>query len=97
MSKRETGLSIIKRIGSLIKVRKTLIKVHSRTELARAELKEAENLEKLIEGLFAAYDEMLDEVDRAGQSVQRATTKVRNIVKERKQAISKVMEIDLKK
>ena len=69
MTKRETGLSIIKRIGHIIRVRKTLNKVHSRTEVAREELKDAESVEKLIEGLFAAYDEMLDEVDRAGQSV----------------------------
>ena len=97
MTKRETGLSIIKRIGHIIRVRKTLNKVHSRTEVAREELKDAESVEKLIEGLFAAYDEMLDEVDRAGQSVQRATTKVRNIVKERKAAISEVMDINLEK
>ena len=94
---KKAGLAIIKKIGSLIRVRKTLTKVRGRTDLARAELKDAENVEQLIEGLFKAYDEMLDEIDKAGQSVQRATTKVRNIVKERKQAISEVMEINLDK
>lgn len=93
----KTGLAIIKKIGSLMRVRKTLTKVRGRTELAKAELKDAENVEQLIEGLFTAYDEMLDEIDKAGQSVQRATTKVRNIVKERKAAISEVMDINLDK
>ena len=97
MAKPETGLSIISRIFHIVKTRRTMIKVRARTETARAELEEAENIEKLIEGLFTAYDEMLDEIDKAGQSVQRATTKVRNIVTERKKAISEIMNIDFKK
>ncbi len=65
-------------------MRRTVKGVQSRSAKLREELAEAESVEQLVQSLFEIIDEMLDEMDRAAQSTQRANTKMRNIIKDRK-------------
>lgn len=91
---KETGLSIIQRVSQALSVGKTVQGVRKRSARLREELEEAESVEQLIESLFAAYDEMLEEVEKAGLSMQRATTKMRNIAKERKAQLHGLLKED---
>ena len=77
-------ISLFQRVSKAISVRKTVKSARLRSAKLREELEEAESVEQLIESLFSAYDEMLEEVEKAGLSMQRATTKMRNIARERK-------------
>ena len=80
----EKHLSIIQRVSNLISVKRTVQGAKSRSAKLREELAEAESVEDLIESLFNVIEEMLEEVEKAGIAQQRATTKMRNIAKDRK-------------
>ncbi len=90
----ETGLSIFKRVTRAITVRKTVEGVRDRTSKLRDELAEAESVEELIRGLITELDETLDEVEKAGLSMQRATTKMRNMAKARKAELQALLSED---
>ncbi len=87
----ETGLAILKRVRGAISIKKTVTGVQSRSAKLREELAEAESVEDLIRGLITELDETLDEVEKAGLSMQRATTKMRNLAKERKAQLQELL------
>ena len=88
----EDSLSVIQRVANFISVRKTVKSTQTRSARLREELEEAESVEQLIESLFVAYDEMLNEVEKASQSIQRANTKMRNISRERKSQLETLLK-----
>ncbi len=88
----ETKITLLQRVTGLVRTKKTLSGVRARTDQLREELEQAESVEDLINGLFALIDEMLDEVDKSGQSIQRANTLMRNRIKSRKEALAKFFE-----
>ena len=92
MPEEEKRLSVIQRVSDLISIRKTVRGAQARTARLREELQEAESIEQLIESLFIAYDEMLDEVEKSSQSMQRANTKMRNIARERKTQLQALLK-----
>jgi len=89
MADEERGLSLVQRVTGMVRTKKTLGGIRSRTEKLREELEQAESVEELVSGLFALIDEMLDEVDKSGQAIQRANTLMRNRIKARKETLGK--------
>lgn len=85
-------ITLLQRVTGLVRTKKTLSGVRARTDQLREELEQAEGVEELINGLFALIDEMLDEVDKSGQSIQRANTLMRNRIKARKESLAKFFE-----
>ena len=90
----QKSLSILQRVTQAISVKKTVKSARLRSAKLREELEEAESVEQLIESLFMVIDEMLEEVEKAGLSMQRATTKMRNIAKERKEQLHSLFSED---
>ena len=78
------NLPILQRLSSALSPRKAIKGAQSRSAKLREELAEAESVEDLIERLFADNLEILDEVEKAAVTMQRAITKMRNLAKARK-------------
>ena len=87
-------LSLLGRLGHLSKVREVLFGLKQRKEEARKAYEEVDTLESLVQGMFVSYDELLDDLEKAANSVQRAVTRIRNTVKERKAEIDQILERD---
>lgn len=88
----EKGITLFRRVTQALSVRKTVKSARSRSDKLREELEEAVSVEQLIEGLFMFIDEILEEVEKAGISQQRATTRMRNIAKERKAQLEALLK-----
>ena len=88
----EKGITLFQHVKQVLSVRKTVKSARSRSDRIREELEEAESVEQLIEGLFMFIDEILEEVEKAGISQQRATTRMRNIAKERKAQLESLLK-----
>ena len=88
----EKGITLFQHVKQALSVGKTVKSARSRSDKARQELAEAESVEQLIEGLFMFIDEILEEVEKAGISQQRATTRMRNIAKERKAQLESLLK-----
>ncbi len=88
------NLPVLRKIQEAISVRRTVKGVRARSAQLREELAEAESVEQLVESLFMVIDELLEEVEKAGLSVQRATTKMRNLAKERKAQLHEMLSDD---
>ncbi len=87
----EKSITIFQRVKALT-VRNTVKSARSRTDKLREELAEAESVEQLFESMFVEYNDLLEEVDKATQSMNRATTKIRKTVKDRKAQLAALLE-----
>lgn len=75
---------------SIARAKNAVASLKDRRAEAKETLRELEDLETILNGLWSSLDETLDEIDRVGLLIQDAVKEARTKAAERKEQLNKI-------